>query len=45
MRRPLLAVANRRLLRALVFPPLRALYRLLRLAKRDAGDRPKDALP
>jgi hypothetical protein len=34
MRRPLLAVANRRLLRAFVFPPLRALYRLLRLPGR-----------
>jgi GT2 family glycosyltransferase len=33
MRRPLLAVANRRVLRALVFPPLRALYALTRLFK------------
>jgi len=40
MRRPLLAVANRRALRALVFPPLRALYRLMRLGKRDGNDRP-----
>jgi hypothetical protein len=40
MRRPLLAVANRRVLRALVFPPLRALYRLMRLGKRDRSDRP-----
>jgi glycosyltransferase involved in cell wall biosynthesis/GT2 family glycosyltransferase len=31
MRRPLLAVANRRALRALVFPPLRALYGVMRL--------------
>jgi GT2 family glycosyltransferase/glycosyltransferase involved in cell wall biosynthesis len=32
MRRPLLAVATRPVLRALVFPPLRALYSLIRVA-------------
>jgi hypothetical protein len=31
MRRPLLAVANRRVLRMLLFPPLRALYVVMRL--------------
>jgi glycosyltransferase involved in cell wall biosynthesis/GT2 family glycosyltransferase len=38
MRRPLLAVATRRTLRALVFPPLRALYALLRIFKRKGSD-------
>jgi GT2 family glycosyltransferase/glycosyltransferase involved in cell wall biosynthesis len=40
MRRPLLAIATRRGLRTLVFPPLRALYALIRLFKRGGGDRP-----
>jgi GT2 family glycosyltransferase len=34
MLRPLLAVANRRILRAIVFPPLRGLYAVLRLLSR-----------
>jgi hypothetical protein len=38
MRRPLLAVATRRGLRAIVFPPLRALYGFMRLFKRSGGD-------
>lgn len=40
MRRPLLAVATRRVLRSLVFPPLRALYGLMRVFKRSGGDPP-----
>jgi hypothetical protein len=35
LRRPLLAIANRRLPRALFFGPLRALYRLARLGRRS----------
>ena len=35
LRRPLLAIANRRLLRGLFFGPLRALYRLARLGRRS----------
>jgi hypothetical protein len=40
MRRPLLAIATRRVLRALVFPPLRALYGLMRLGRRKGSDAP-----
>jgi glycosyltransferase involved in cell wall biosynthesis/GT2 family glycosyltransferase len=38
MRRPLLAIANRRLLRALIFPLLRGLYGAMRLVLRRSGD-------
>jgi hypothetical protein len=39
MLRPILAVANRRVLRVLVFPPLRGLYRIVRLLTGRKGDR------
>jgi glycosyltransferase involved in cell wall biosynthesis len=45
MRRPLLAVANRGVLRALVFPPLRGLYRLVRLMTRSKDDGTVGAQP
>jgi glycosyltransferase involved in cell wall biosynthesis len=38
MRRPLLAISTRRVLRALVFPPLRALYGLMRLGRGKGSD-------
>jgi GT2 family glycosyltransferase len=43
MLRPLLAVANRRILRVLVFPPLRALYGLVRLVTGRKDDRVEGA--